>query len=75
MLSCLLGGHMRVGMEDNTRMPNGELAKGSYEQVEWCVKVAGPLGREPAAPSEAQRNHGDPQEIPKGENHGFSFYR
>jgi 3-keto-5-aminohexanoate cleavage enzyme len=54
MLSCLLGGHMRVGMEDNTRMPNGELAKGSYEQVEWCVKVAAALGREPAAPSEAR---------------------
>jgi 3-keto-5-aminohexanoate cleavage enzyme len=54
MLSCILGGHMRVGMEDNTRMPNGELAKGSYEQVEWCVKVAAALNREPATPAEAR---------------------
>jgi 3-keto-5-aminohexanoate cleavage enzyme len=54
MLSCILGGHMRVGMEDNTRMPNGELAKGSFEQVEWCVKVAAALNREPATPAEAR---------------------
>ena len=54
MLSCILGGHMRVGMEDNTRMPNGELAKGSYEQVEWCVKVAAALNRAPATPAEAR---------------------
>ena len=27
------GGHIRVGLEDNIRMPNGELVKGSYEQV------------------------------------------
>ena len=54
MMSCILGGNMRVGMEDNTRMPNGELAKGSYEQVEWCVKVASALNREPATPAEAR---------------------
>lgn len=54
MMSCILGGNMRVGMEDNTRMPNGELAKGSYEQVEWCVKVAAALNREPATPAEAR---------------------
>jgi len=54
MLSCILGGHMRVGLEDNTRMPNGELAKGSFEQVEWCVKVAAALNRQPATPQEAR---------------------
>jgi 3-keto-5-aminohexanoate cleavage enzyme len=54
MLSCILGGHMRVGLEDNTRMPNGDLAKGSYEQVEWCVKVAAALNRVPATPAEAR---------------------
>jgi 3-keto-5-aminohexanoate cleavage enzyme len=53
MMSCLNGGHIRVGLEDNTRMPNGELAKGSYEQVEWAVNVARLLGREPATPDEA----------------------
>jgi len=55
VLSCLLGGHMRVGMEDNTRMPNGDMAKGSYEQVEWAVGVAASLNRPPATPAEARK--------------------
>ncbi len=55
MMSCLLGGNMRVGMEDNTRMPNGELAKGSYEQVEWAVRAAESLNRKPATPAEARQ--------------------
>jgi 3-keto-5-aminohexanoate cleavage enzyme len=54
MMSCLLGGHMRVGIEDNTRMPNGEVAKGSYEQVEWAVKVGLSLNRPPATPDQAR---------------------
>ncbi|PKL37220.1 MAG: hypothetical protein CVV44_16425 [Spirochaetae bacterium HGW-Spirochaetae-1] len=52
--SCLLGGHMRVGLEDNIRVPTGELAKGSYEQVEWAVRIAEALGRVPATPDEAR---------------------
>jgi 3-keto-5-aminohexanoate cleavage enzyme len=54
MMSCICGGNMRVGMEDNTRMPNGELAKGSYEQVEWCVKVCELLNRPVATPAQAR---------------------
>jgi len=54
MQSCLMGGHMRVGLEDNVRIPSGELAKGSYELVEWAVRVADILGREPATPDEAR---------------------
>lgn len=54
MQSCLLGGHMRVGLEDNIRMPNGELAKGSYELVQEAVKVAEIMGRPLATPDEAR---------------------
>lgn len=57
-LSCMMGGHMRVGLEDNTRMPDGELAKGSYEQVELAVKIAATFGREPATPDEARKMMG-----------------
>ncbi|MEJ2250158.1 MAG: 3-keto-5-aminohexanoate cleavage protein [Candidatus Lokiarchaeota archaeon] len=39
------GGHVRVGLEDNVRMPNGELAKGSWEQVVWAKKMAESAGR------------------------------
>lgn len=54
MQSCIMGGHMRVGLEDNIRAPDGELAKGSWELVEWAVKIAQCLGREPATPDEAR---------------------
>jgi 3-keto-5-aminohexanoate cleavage enzyme len=53
-MSCLMGGHMRVGLEDNIRLPDGKLAGGSYEQVEHAVRIAAALGREPAAPDEAR---------------------
>ena len=36
-------------------MPNGDLAKGNWEQVEWAVKVAASLGRRPATTAEARR--------------------
>jgi 3-keto-5-aminohexanoate cleavage enzyme len=55
MTSVVNGGHMRVGLEDNIKMPDGELAKGSWEQVEWAVKVAKLAGREPATPDEARK--------------------
>lgn len=54
MQSCILGGHMRVGLEDNIRMPNGVLAKGSYEQVEVAVTIANCLGRPVATTEEAR---------------------
>ncbi|MBU2549072.1 MAG: 3-keto-5-aminohexanoate cleavage protein [Proteobacteria bacterium] len=54
MQSCLMDGHMRVGLEDNVRLPNGDLAKGNYELVEWAVQVARLMGREPATPDEAR---------------------
>lgn len=55
MQSCMLGGHMRVGLEDNVRLPTGELAKGSYELVEYAKKVAEILSRETATPDEARK--------------------
>ena len=53
-MSCLSGGHMRVGLEDNIRVPSGDLAKGSFEQVTWAVRIAESLGREVATPDEAR---------------------
>lgn len=54
MQSCIMGGHMRVGLEDNVKMPNGEVANGNYELVEIAVKIAEILGMEPASPDEAR---------------------
>jgi len=53
-MSALMGGHMRVGLEDNIRMPGGDLAKGNYEQVLQAVRIASSLSREPATPEEAR---------------------
>lgn len=61
--SCILGGHMRVGLEDNIRMPDGSLAKGNWELVDLAVKVAGCLGREIATPDEARTIMGIASEI------------
>ena len=49
------GGHIRVGLEDNTRAISGELAKGSYEQVAWAKKVAESAGRDIAQGEEARK--------------------
>lgn len=57
-MSCLMGGHMRVGLEDNIRLPSGELARGSYEQVLQAVRIASSLSREPASPEEARKMMG-----------------
>ena len=54
MQSALMGGHMRVGLEDNTRLSNGRLAGGNGELVEQAVKIAEVLGKEPATPDEAR---------------------
>ena len=55
MTAAVTGGHIRVGVEDNVRMPNGELAKGSFQEVQWAVQVAQLAGREVASPDEARQ--------------------
>lgn len=48
-----LGGHVRVGLEDNVMMGD-DLAQGSWDQVELAVKLARAAGRTPATPDEAR---------------------
>lgn len=55
LASASAGGHIRVGLEDSIRNEKGELAKGSYEQVEWAVRVAKASGRDVASPDEARQ--------------------
>ena len=55
MTAAVNGGHIRVGLEDNIRMPDGELAKGSYSQVQWAVQIARLSGRDVASPDEARQ--------------------
>lgn len=53
--SLLLGGHARVGLEDNLYLEKGVLAKSSAEQVAKIIRIARELGIEPATPDEARQ--------------------
>jgi uncharacterized protein (DUF849 family) len=54
-LAIMLGGHVRVGMEDNIFLQRGVLAKSNVELVEKVVRIAKELGRELATPDEVRR--------------------
>ena len=50
----LLGGQVRVGMEDNIYIRRGQLVRDNAELVEHAVKLLDLLGAEPATPDEAR---------------------
>ncbi len=54
-LSTMMGGHARVGLEDNIFIEKGVLAKSNGELVEKAVRIARELGREIASPDEARQ--------------------
>lgn len=53
-MGILLGGHVRVGFEDNVYYKKGELATSNAQLVERVVRLAKELGREVATPDEAR---------------------
>jgi 3-keto-5-aminohexanoate cleavage enzyme len=53
-LALRLGGHVRVGLEDNLYLAKGVLAQGSAPLVEAALHLARAAGRAPAAPAEAR---------------------
>jgi uncharacterized protein (DUF849 family) len=55
MQSILLGGQMRLGMEDNVYISKGEFAKSNAELVQKGIRMAAELGVAPATPSEARK--------------------
>jgi len=52
--SLLLGGHVRVGLEDNLYYEQGQLAT-NIQLVERMVRIVRELGGEPATPAEARQ--------------------
>jgi uncharacterized protein (DUF849 family) len=53
--ALLLGGNVRVGMEDSLYAGKGNLAKSNAEQVENIVRIARLLGVEPTTPAETRK--------------------
>jgi len=54
----LLGGHVRVGMEDNLYLAKGVLAESNAALVSRVVEILRGLGAEPATPAEARAAFG-----------------
>ena len=52
--AALLGGHVRVGLEDSLFIEQGVLATSNAQQVEKIVRILGEMGREVATPAEAR---------------------
>ncbi|MBZ9685151.1 3-keto-5-aminohexanoate cleavage protein [Clostridium estertheticum] len=53
-MAIVMGGHVRVGFEDNVYIEKGIPAKSNAELVERVVRLAKELGREIASPKEAR---------------------
>lgn len=53
-LALLLGGHVRVGLEDNIYYRRGEKAKSNAQLVERAARIAQELNREVATPAQAR---------------------
>ena len=52
--SALLGGSVRVGLEDNLYLSRGKLASNNAEQVEKMARLLADMGHEIATPDEAR---------------------
>ncbi len=52
--SLLMGGHVRVGLEDNLFLEKGVMARSNADQVKKIIRIARELGIEPATPNEAR---------------------
>ena len=61
-MAIAMGGHVRVGLEDNNKMPDGSLAT-NVELVKHVVEVAKAMGREIASPEEAREMLSMPLEM------------
>lgn len=52
--AALLGGHVRVGLEDSLMIERGVLATSNAQQVEKAIRILAEMGHEPATPAEAR---------------------
>ncbi|KYZ76459.1 3-keto-5-aminohexanoate cleavage protein [Anaerosporomusa subterranea] len=61
IMALILGGHVRVGLEDNLYLGKGTLAKNNAQLVEKMARIMGELDLEPATPQEARELLGLPR--------------
>jgi 3-keto-5-aminohexanoate cleavage enzyme len=58
IIGMILGGNVRVGLEDNIYYKKGELASSNAQLVARIVRVARELGKEPCTPEETRKLFG-----------------
>jgi 3-keto-5-aminohexanoate cleavage enzyme len=56
--AILMGGHVRVGFEDNIFYSKGVVAKSNAQLVERAARLSRELGREVATPDQARKTLG-----------------
>ncbi len=66
-MNAVMGGHVRVGMEDSLYIGRGKLAASNAEQVAKIVRILAELSLEPATPAEARAM----LKLKGGDNVGF----
>jgi 3-keto-5-aminohexanoate cleavage enzyme len=54
MMALIMGGHIRVGMEDNIYVSQGVMAKTNAELVDRVIRISREYGRDVATPAEAR---------------------
>jgi 3-keto-5-aminohexanoate cleavage enzyme len=59
--AATLGGNVRVGLEDNFYLPNGEMARSNGELIAQARKMVEDIGRRAATPAEARELLGAPK--------------
>jgi 3-keto-5-aminohexanoate cleavage enzyme len=59
--AATLGGNVRVGLEDNFYLPNGEMARSNGELIAQARKMVEDIGRRAATPAEARELLGTPK--------------
>lgn len=52
--AALMGGHVRVGLEDSLFIERGKLAASNAEQVRKIARILAEMGHKPATPAEAR---------------------
>lgn len=53
-MAAAMGGHVRVGLEDNLMISRGKLAERNADQVAKIRRIVEEIGREPATPDEVR---------------------
>jgi 3-keto-5-aminohexanoate cleavage enzyme len=61
--AAALGGNVRVGLEDNFYLPDGEMARSNGELIAKARQMVEDVGRRPASVAEARQLLGAPRRV------------